>query len=110
MKDQLTQELLTYMGKRLVEQDIELAEKQSTIEAQRDNIKAKENFINCQLNDICDLHEALAIERQKIASPVISPEKQQGLPILICQTVINGKKASAARPSIVLHITTQLFV
>jgi hypothetical protein len=70
VKDQLTQELLDYMGKRLVEQDIELAEKQSIIEAQRDNIKAKENFINCQLNDIADLHEALAIERQKKASPV----------------------------------------
>ena len=65
MKDQLTQELLDYMGKRLVEQDRELAYKQSIIEAQRDNIKAKENFINCQLNDIADLHEALAKERDK---------------------------------------------
>jgi hypothetical protein len=70
LSDYLMQELLDYMGKRLVEQDRELAYKQSIIEAQRDNIKAKENFINCQLNEIADLHEALAKERQEKASPV----------------------------------------
>jgi hypothetical protein len=43
----------------------QLADKQSIILAQRDALKARENFINCQLNEICDLHEALAKERQK---------------------------------------------
>ena len=66
LSDYLMQELLTYMGKRLVEQDIELAEKQSIIEAQRDCLKQREQFINDQLNTIMDLTEALAKERDKM--------------------------------------------
>jgi 5-bromo-4-chloroindolyl phosphate hydrolysis protein len=90
LSEHLMQELLDYMGKRVQELDIELSatktllkqvhtcyremydramDAERVVRAQRENIKEKEAFINSQLQDIIELTDALAKERQKKAPP-----------------------------------------